>query len=262
VPKNVTRFPIRKIKVVGKRRHLNRRKCERIAESIGMIGLRTPITVYVSRGGKITLVAGLHRLKAMKLRGEKKIDCFVVHDRRVLRELWQDEENLCKASLTALERAEATARSSRNARKLAKTKADAMIKGGTQPGDKGLSKSARRLGLSRETVRRAIEIDAISADAKEAARECGLDRNQDALLKVAKQGSPEEQVRKVRELSEGPEPKKLSKAERRELKDLLRRASKAEKLLQAIAKASPPVQRKFAGEFVKLCRKSRSTESA
>ena len=163
----------------------------------------------------------------------RRFDCFVVHDRRVMRELWQDEENLCKAPLTALEKAEATSRSTRNVKELAK--ADGVVKGGAQPGDMGLSKSARRLGLSRETIRRAINIDGISPDAKEAAKACGLNRNQDALLKVAKEGSPEEQVRKVRELSEGPEPKKLSKAERQQLKDLMRLVRKTEKLLRAIS---------------------------
>jgi ParB-like chromosome segregation protein Spo0J len=251
VTQKVSRIPIRAIKVVGKRRRLNPRKRDQIAESIRMVGLQTPITVSVGGDGKIVLVAGLHRLKAMKFLGEKKIDCFVTKNDKRGRELWQDGENLWRAGLTPLEKAEAIARSNRNATKLTKTNPDA-VKGAKQPGDKGVNKSARGLGLTRETIRRALKIAGISPEAKEAAKERGLDHNQDSLLKVAEEGTAKEQVSKVRELTTKPQPQKLSSAERKQLDLLMQRLKKANNLRRAISSASPFVRRKFAAKIAKL----------
>jgi ParB-like chromosome segregation protein Spo0J len=256
------RLPVDKIGVRGKRRRLNQRKCQLIAESIRTIGLKTPITVHIRKNGKIFLVAGLHRLEAMKLLDEKEIACTVVNDKRAKRQLWQDGENLWRAGMTALERAEAIARSTRNIKELAKTAA--VVKGGTQPGDKGMSKGARNLGLSRETIRRAISIDRISPEAKEAAKEFGIDRNQRALIKVTKEGTPEAQVQKVHDLATKPEhePHKLSSAERKQFKKLKLRLEKAKRLRRALSNATPFVRRKFASEIVKLGRSARPTKSA
>jgi ParB family transcriptional regulator, chromosome partitioning protein len=261
--KKIRRIPIDKIKIIGKRRPLNRRKCELIAESIRMIGLQTPITVRIRKDGTIVPVAGLHRLEAMKINGEPEIDCFVSNEVRPKRQLWQDGENLWRAGLTALEKAEAIARWTRNAKKLAKTN-PGTVKGGKQPHDKGITKSARKLGLTRDAIKRAVKIDSIAPKAKEVAKRRGL--NQDALLKIAKEATPEEQVRKVRELTTKPAPKrapkKPSRAERNELRSLMRRLKKAKNLTQAISNASPFVLRKFAAEIVKLGRSSNPNQSA
>jgi hypothetical protein len=170
------------------------------------------------------------------------------------------ERALWRAGQSALERAEATARWTRNAKKLAETNPGTM-KGGKQPGDKGVNKSARKLGLTRETIRRALKIDGISPEAKQAAKKRGLDRNQDALLKVAKESTPEQQVGKVRELTTKPAPKKLSKAERKQLSGLMRRLKKATNLRREISNASPFVCRKFAAAIVKLGRSSAPNKS-
>jgi hypothetical protein len=259
--RKIKRIAIRNINVVGKRRRLNPRKREQIADSIRMMGLQTPITVRIHKDGRIFLVAGLHRLEAMKSLGETEIDCFVSKDGKWGRQLWQDGENLWRVGLTALEKAEAIARSTRNAKKLAKAN-PGTVKGGEQPGDKGVNKSARRLALTRETIRRALKIDSISPDAKEAAKERGLDRNQDALLKVAGEGTREAQVSKVRELTTKPAPKKPSQAERKQLRGLMRRLKKAKNLRRAISNAPPFVRRKFAAAIVKLGGSSNPNKSA
>jgi ParB/RepB/Spo0J family partition protein len=260
--KEIRRIPVNKIEVIGERRPLHRRKFELIAESIRTIGLKTPITVRIRKDGKIELVAGLHRLEAMKLLGEKEIDCFVVKSGKSNHLLWQDGENLWRAPLSALEKAEAIARSTRNVKQLIRTNANVAVKGGRQPGEKGLSKSARRLGLKRESIRRAVDIDRISSEAKEAAKKAGLDQNQDALLKVAKAGTPEAQVRKVRELTTKPAPKNLSKAEQKQLHGLMRRLKKAKNLRQAVSNASLLVRRKFGAAIVKLGRSPTPNKSA
>ncbi len=261
ISRKIRRLPIDKIEVVGKRRRLNRRKLEQIADSIRMMGLQTPITVRIRKEGRIILVAGLHRLEAMKLNGEKEINCFVSNEGKVKRQLWQDGENLWRVGLTALEKAEAIARSTRNAKKFAKAN-PRTVKGGNQPRDKGVNKSARRLGLTRETIRRALKIDSISPEAKEAAKRRGLHRNQDALLKVAREGTPKQQVGKVRELTTKRAPKKLSSVERKQLHGLMRRLKRARNLQRAISKASPFVLRKFAAAITKLGRSSAPDEAA
>ncbi|MEJ0094256.1 MAG: hypothetical protein WDN46_12715 [Methylocella sp.] len=50
----------------------------------------------------------------------------------------------------------------------------------------GISAAAREIGVERTEVRRAEKVASISDDAKEAAREAGLDDNQSVLLKVAR----------------------------------------------------------------------------
>jgi ParB-like chromosome segregation protein Spo0J len=259
--REIRRLPIHKIEVAGKRRRLNSRKRDQIADSIRMVGLQTPITVYVAEDGRIFLVTGLHRLEAMKSLGKTEIDSFVIKGGKLKRRLWQDGENVWRAGLTALERAEAIARSTSNAKKLAKAK-PRTVKGGEQPGDKGVNKSARRLGLTRETIRRALAIDRISPEAKQAAKERGLDRNQNALLKVAGEGTREAQVSKVRELTTKPAPKKPSEAERKQLRGLMRRLKGAKNLRRAVSKASPLVRRKFAAAIIRLGRSSRLNRAA
>lgn len=261
--KEIRRCRIDQIKVMtDDRRPLNPRKCNLIAESIRAIGLQSPITVRMRDDEKFALVAGFHRLEAMKLLGEKEIDCFVIKSGKLKRLLWQDGENLWRAPLTALEKAEAIARSTRNVKKLIKTNSNVAVKGGKQPGEKGLSKAARRLGLKRESIRRAVDIDRISSEAKEAAKEARLDQNQDALLKVAKEGTPGAQVAKVRELTTKPAPKNLSKAEQKQLRGLMGRLKKAKNLRQAVSNASLPVRRKFAAAIVKVGRLQAPNKSA
>jgi ParB family chromosome partitioning protein len=252
MPKEIKRFRIRDIKVVGKRRPLNPNKVKVIADSMRTIGLKNPITVCVRKGDLVELVAGLHRLEAAKLIGEKRIDCIVIRGGKLQRRLWQNAENLHRAGLTQLQRAEGIAQCTRDAIRLTEKKGDTALKGGKQPGDKGLSKGARKLGFPRETIRRAIEIDRLSPEAKKAAKRRGLDRNQDALLKAAKESTADAQVRKVRELTTRREPVELTSTEQKQLDQLEQRLMKAKNLRKALSKASPAVRRKFAATITKL----------
>lgn len=60
----------------------------------------------------------------------------------------------------------------------------------------GVREAARKLGVEHRDARRAVKIDGISPEAKQAARNAGLGKNQSALLKVA--AVPvDEQVAKV-----------------------------------------------------------------
>jgi ParB family chromosome partitioning protein len=89
--------------------------------------------------------------------------------------------NLHRAELSALERDEQVALwvhlSAEKVRQL-----DEPLPGGRQPNEKGQSKAARELGISEPDARRAVRVAGLSDEAKQVAREVGLDDNRAALL--------------------------------------------------------------------------------
>src|SRR6516165_7906104 len=92
--------------VVGDRlRALDRESVERLTESISKIGLKTPISVR-SREQGWTLVSGRHRLEACIALGMDEIPVVTETGLELEARLWEIAENLHRAELTALERAE------------------------------------------------------------------------------------------------------------------------------------------------------------
>jgi ParB/RepB/Spo0J family partition protein len=259
---------VREIKVLGERRALDPRRVTSLAESMAVLGQKTPITVYIREDGAIALVAGLHRLKAAELLGWKDIDSFISKDKKLERSLWSNSENLHHNALTKLERAEGIANWVRDLKQLNEKSKDKFA-GGNQPTDKGISRAGKQLGYSRKTIHRALKIANISDKAKNRAKQAGFDRNQRALIAIADEPTRKAQVRKVRELliKAGPsngakaKPKALSQAERKQLRELKRRLKKTASLKQAILNASPLVRRKFAGQIIKLGRSARPNKS-
>ena len=196
---SVQKFEINDIKVSGQRRPVAKDKVRLIAESMKKIGLRTPLSVRRRNNGEIVLATGLHRLNAAKLLGWKQIDCIVMKVGTIQRQLWTIAENLHRSDLTALQRSEHVAKWKRLVKKLDGDE-HVVRSGGRQPKDKGFSRTAKKLGITRETVRRSEAIAKIAPKAKTAAKKGGLDRNQAALLNVAKEDSEDAQVTKVKKL--------------------------------------------------------------
>ena len=96
---------------VGDRlRSINPEKVAALAESIDAIGLQQPILVWSPDDDTLDLVAGLHRLEAVKKLGWEEIDCIFVDMNDLDRQLWEIDENLCRADLTDLQRAQHTAK--------------------------------------------------------------------------------------------------------------------------------------------------------
>ena len=92
--------------IVGDRlRALDRDSVERLKESISRIGLKTPISVRSSEQGW-RLVSGRHRLEACSELGMDEIPVVVETVSELGARLWEIAENLHRAELTALERAE------------------------------------------------------------------------------------------------------------------------------------------------------------
>lgn len=81
-------------------------KVDSLKPSFLEIGQKTPITVQGQEGDeRVKLSAGLHRLETARQLGWEKVLCFHEAFDDLDRELWEIDENLCRAELTAADRA-------------------------------------------------------------------------------------------------------------------------------------------------------------
>src|SRR5260370_30305698 len=111
---------------------------------------------------------------------------------------WEIAENLHRAELTALERAEHIAEWIR----LTEIEVSAQVAPKPQGGrpESGIRAAARELGIERTDAQRSIKIASIIPEAKEAARKARIDKIQSKLLAVSAH-PPEQQPEKVIELA-------------------------------------------------------------
>jgi hypothetical protein len=165
-------FDIDRIQVGRRTRALNTERLEALVQSISTIGLRSPIAVRIVPKMMVdgveeedvpVLVAGLHRLEAVKKLGRKLIDCFVERGSELDSQLWEIDENLCRAELTELERGEHLQR-----RKAIYEQMCPETRQGGLPGAPGGGKAktanlagfgtdtAAKTGISERTIRRDI----------------------------------------------------------------------------------------------------------
>jgi ParB family chromosome partitioning protein len=194
-----TRIPIADIKIGTRLRALDQEAVRVLAESMKVVGLKTPISVRRNPEG-YELVTGLHRFEAARQLGWLEISAIIVvgSDADALK--WQIAENLHRAELTPLERAEHVAEWIRLNEKEVSAQVAPKPQGGRP--ESGIRAAARELGIDRTDAQRSIKIDSIAPEAKGAAREAGIDKNQSKLLAVAGQ-PPEQQVDKVVEIANG-----------------------------------------------------------
>ncbi len=175
------------------RRSINHAAVNTIAESIKQIGLLTPITVRSTNDGeKVELVTGAHRVAAAKKLGWDKIECIVRDCDEIDARLWEIAENLHRADLTALERADQIAEWTKLIGEKVLRQLDAKPQGGRPEG--GVRAASRELGISEPDARRAVKVASLSDEAKQAARDAGLDDNRSALIEAAKHDTSSAQV--------------------------------------------------------------------
>jgi len=97
-------IPIDAVWVGTARRKTEKAKVAALAESIGLLGLRTPITVLpADSDGRHALVAGRNRLEACRLLGHAEIAAEVEED-KLTAQLWEIAENFHRSELTAIQR--------------------------------------------------------------------------------------------------------------------------------------------------------------
>jgi len=207
------------ISTTGRLRDVDREQVARLAESIKEVGLLNPITLYrreIIRNGQHVdgygLIAGAHRLEAVKSLGWQEVPAVIVDlddDDRIIAEC---DENLCGPKLSAAEHAQFTA-----------TRKSAYLRKHPETGHGGDRKSdqvdklsscssfdrdqAAKTGVDPRTVRRNAERgEKIDPAALALIKGTKLDTG--AYLDKIKKVDQEKQVAKVqRDLAEAAKPK-------------------------------------------------------
>jgi ParB family chromosome partitioning protein len=177
------------IEIGGRLRSLDEARVVDLMASVKVIGIKTPISTRQA-DGKPRLVAGLHRLEVAKRLG-LQIPCIDDDGDEIDAERWEIAENLHRAELSALDRADHIARwIELTERRQPAQNAPAVLadgrKAGPQHAPGGINSAARELGIDRSDAQRAMKVAGLSPQAKEAARETGLDDNRSALLRAVK----------------------------------------------------------------------------
>jgi ParB-like chromosome segregation protein Spo0J len=199
---------VRRIKiadvVVKNPRELNPTDVAAKAESMATIGMKTPITVRKVRG-QIKLVAGEERLAAAKLLGWEEIDAAFFKGGEIPAHMWHHLENLDHSDkFTPLEKAEKLAEvveltdklfSRQNVEKKQGRPIGIITRAVSKLPIKGKTIKARR-----KRVERALTISKLPPEVKAAvkAREPGM--TDKMLSEIAREKTPEAQVKKIEEI--------------------------------------------------------------
>ena len=101
-PAVVTRIPSKDIRMRFRLREPKNDRVKEIAESIERIGLINPLTI--SKDGY--LIAGYHRLEAVKLLGQEEVDVIIKDTTKIESELIEIDENEKRINLNWIEKAE------------------------------------------------------------------------------------------------------------------------------------------------------------
>lgn len=213
------------------RTDLNEKTVGGLVESIGALGLRNPISIIFrddveidgeTYDGVPALVAGRHRLEAIRRLGWRTVDCEVFTD-EIAAEKWEISENIHRADLTIEQRGVQVKRwidltieqmkregnpQNLQVAKIESKRADGK---GHRP-EGGVDAAARELGLESTEAHRLVSIGGISETAREAARTAGLDDNQTALLAAARDGKAVVKQAKAEGKSEDDEEVQRAKA--------------------------------------------------
>jgi len=232
-------------------RALNPDHVKRLAESIKEIGLQTPISVLVIPNeelrdtGTYILVAGLHRMCACADLNWTEIPAVLLDVDDVDRMLWEIDENLIRAELTELERAEHLAERKRLYERKYQWTKHGGAPGNKKPGGKGgkasgsknpklgslpqpafINDTADKTGISRTDIARSVHrAQAIASEVKDAIRDMpeiadkGVELDALAALETEDQKAAVEAVksgkaRNVREATKGAKTRKRKRQPR------------------------------------------------
>jgi ParB family transcriptional regulator, chromosome partitioning protein len=190
------------ISMNGRLRKLSRPKIKELADSITEIGLLNPITVCEA-GGEFALVAGRHRLEAVRLLGWQTIPATVVDLSDADRHIAEIDENLIRNDLTDLERGEhLSARKGWYEAKHPETRRGGD-RGNQHTGGKRQSEiisfsqdAAQKTGRTERAVQQDVQIaESMPEDVRDAIRETPLAGSKTDLLAMAR--LPEQQQREI-----------------------------------------------------------------
>lgn len=190
---NTQAVPLARIDLGSGRRALSRPAVKSLAASIAEVGLLAPISVH-QVGDAFELIAGRHRVEAVRSLGWVDIDAILVDLDAVDREIAEIDENLVRHSLTAADECRQTAR-----RKELYLLKHPETKSGGAPGRAGggKAKNATSASFATDTAqttgrsRRTVEVDAqigqsIPDDVFEAIKDTPLAESKKDLLAMAR----------------------------------------------------------------------------
>jgi ParB-like chromosome segregation protein Spo0J len=184
-----------------------------LIKSIREIRLQSPLTV-IERDGRYRLIAGRHRLEALRVLGQDKapadkVPVRIVDMDEIEARLWTISENLHRRELGALQQAELVAEWIKlTEAKHVSRQPDAKPLGGRP--ESGTRLASRELGISEPRARRAQVIASLPSEVKAVAIERGLDDNQSALLEASKAPTVEAQVEVLeRRADRTPQPERV-----------------------------------------------------
>ena len=179
------------IKINPGRRDIQQRNVEELARSIAAVGLMNPITVTQDN----TLIAGLHRLEAVKLLGWTEIECTVSDAQGIQAELAEIDENFVRAGLSHRELGDLLLRRKELYEAIHPETRQGQRNGQTAKNDKLTvlavkpfsEDTADKLGISKRTVERLVQTAAnLTPEAKKTIRDAGDKISKGAALKISR----------------------------------------------------------------------------
>lgn len=197
---------IAKIKIGDRLRTIKSKKIELIADSIKEIGLLNPVSVVADDDG-YRLVAGHHRVEAMKKLGRSQIEANVLTLDNLRTRLAEIDENLVRAELDVLEESEHMAERKKVYEGLyPQTKqgaaqalgANRALGHDVEP-DSGLTSfvddTAQKTGISKSTIKENLQIAAkIDDGVKDIIKDTEIADSKTDLLELSKLDPIEQQV--------------------------------------------------------------------
>ena len=182
---------ISEIKINPGRRDTQQRNVEELARSIAAVGLMNPITVTQDN----TLIAGLHRLEAVKLLGWTEIECTVSDADGLQAELAEIDENFVRAGLSHRELGDLLLRRKELYEAIHPETRQGQRNGQTAKNDKLTVLAAKpfsedtadKLGISKRTVERLVQTAAnLTPEAKKTIRNAGDKITKGDALKISR----------------------------------------------------------------------------
>lgn len=222
-------------------------KVSGLKASIAEIGLRTPITVSASRDGDewhFRLVAGAHRLEALRSLGEEYADCFVMEGDADDAALWEIDENFARSELSDAQRAD------HHVRREEILKRKGLVKDAPKGGRPGNSdklssysdQAAASLGVDKRTVQRDLARGK-KIDADVLAEVAGTALDKGVVLDELARTAPADQHDKLAEIAARYKSKLPLAAD--PLNDLEATEKQLAALMSAWNRAGPEAREKF-----------------
>lgn len=206
---------IEDIVVPARLRALDERWVEAIAESIGQIGQKTPIEVVVADNG-YRLVAGAHRLAAMRRLGHSFVRAVVSDLNELQARLSEIDENLFRRELGPLDRGVFLRERKEVYLALHPETAAGIAGGKARQGTANemfsfADATAEKIGLGKRAIERAVRIGALDKDVRARISGTWLAGKEGELYALAKH-SPARQMQIVEILFDAQSPAASVKA--------------------------------------------------